>query len=143
MKNFAVIVSLALLSMLLFTPDVLAVEGLRGSTWGELYYEIPEKGDSNLILDTWVRQGVDWVRWGDSLALNTYAIVRLKWDSEQIDWNNIFGPGIGVSLDLINREGINASWGVEYNWEQYYRSGESNHKVQIFMRWFGWWDLKK
>jgi len=35
------------------------------------------------------------------------------------------------------------SWGVEYLWDRFYRSAETEQKVVVFMNWYGNWDLKK
>jgi hypothetical protein len=43
-----------------------ALEGLPGSTWGDLHWEIPDSGDSNVILEGWVRQGIAWKSEADS-----------------------------------------------------------------------------
>ncbi|NJD55318.1 MAG: hypothetical protein FIA94_02815 [Nitrospirae bacterium] len=123
------------------------LEGTKypGSTWGDLRYEIPNGGDSNLILEGWIRQGITWKRWereGRTYILNPYLKVKYKWDSEGLDWNNYISPGAGVALDMESPKGPLLSWGVEYSWENDFRSGDDVHKVEVFMRWYAWWDLK-
>lgn len=120
-----------------------AIEGFRGSTWGEIRWDIPTRdGTSNLLLDGWIKQGVDWARWGNT-SLNTYATIRYGLDTEKLDWNNHIGPGVGIGIDTFSPKGISASWGVEYLWDRYYESGRTEQKVVVYMNWFGWWDLKK
>lgn len=119
-----------------------AIVGLRGSTWGDVRQEIPKDGDSNLTMQGWVRQGIDWARWGNA-TLNTYATLRFKADTEKLDWNNSVGPGVGVALDLYSPKGLSAQLGVEYIWDRYFEADRSDQKVAIFVGWYGWWDLKR
>ena len=120
------------------------IEGLRGASWGELSYEIPKEGEENLVLDGWIKQGIDWAKWGNT-SLNTYAKLRFKWDTEGYDWNNLMGPALGVSLDTFVPSGLSGSLGAEYVWEQ--RMLDENRfidqKVVIYVNWYGWWDLKE
>ena len=88
----------------------------------------------------WIRQGVDWFRWGDT-TLNTYVTLRYKWDTERFDWNNTLGPGIGAAFEVYNAKGIVAQWGVEYIWEQYYIDDRTEQKLLLYMGWYAWWDL--
>ncbi len=118
--------------------------GLRGATWGELRYEVPKEGPDNLVLDGWVKQGLDVLKWGNT-SLNTYAKLRYKWDSEGLPWNNVLGPTIGISLDSFVTTGLSGSLGMEYAWEQQdaFRSGGfMDQKFIIYANWYGWWDLK-
>jgi hypothetical protein len=143
MNRTTIVGILMLVVSLCGAEGALAIEGLRGSTWGEVRQEIPDHGENNLIVDTWIRQGIDWVKWGDSASLNTYATVRLKWDSEKLDWNNSVGPGVGIAIDYFTHKGLNISWGMEYLWDRFYESGRSEQKLVLYMNWYGWWDLKK
>ena len=119
------------------------VMGLRGATWGELRYDIPKEGEENLVLDGWIKQGVDWAKWGNT-SLNTYAKLRFKWDTEGYDWNNLMGPTVGISLDAFAPAGLSGSFGAEYTWEKQMLNGNDimDQKVVIYVNWYGWWDLK-
>ena len=125
------------------TGGSLAFEGYRGSTWGEFRYEIPRNGaEENLLLDGWIRQGVDWAKW-DHLTLNTYATLRYRADSQNSDWHNMLGPGLGIALEAYTPRGAVVTIGAEYIWERNYVLDTDSEKVQIFLNWYGWWDLKK
>lgn len=119
------------------------IVGLRGASWGELRYEIPKEGEQNLVLDGWIKQGIDLVKWGDT-SLNTYAKLRYKWDTEGLPWNNIMGPTLGISLDTYMPSGLSGSFGAEYTWEKQAFNGNDimDQKVVIYVNWYGWWDLK-
>jgi hypothetical protein len=131
------------LSVLSISNRTYAIEGFRGSSWGELRYDIPTRnGKSDLWLYGWAKQGIDWARWGNT-TLNTYATIRYSLDTEKLDWNSHVGPGVGIGIDTYSPKGIAASWGVEYLWDRYYESARTEQKVVVYMNWFGWWDLKK
>jgi hypothetical protein len=148
MKRHAFGVALALMCLVLCSGSASAIVGFRGSTWGDLRGELPKDGDSNLLLKGWVRQGVDWTKWG-SFTLNTYATLRYQADTDGLDYNNSVGPGIGVSLEAYSTKGIVAALGVEYIWDRYLGLGanplvdENAQKVVLYVNWYGWWDLKK
>lgn len=132
----------AALAALLVTSNAQAIVGLRGATWGELRQELPKDFPDNLVLQGWVKQGVDWVEWRHA-RLNTYAALRYRWDSESYDWNNTIGPALGISLDLYTAKGLSATAGVEYIWDRYVESDRNDNKLAIYVGWYGWWDLKR
>jgi hypothetical protein len=119
-----------------------AFEGFRGSTWGELKWELPKNTDDDLILDGWVRQGVDWKKWNGNTTLNTFATVRYQLDSRGVDWNNSVAPGVGIGIDTYNPKGIVLGGSIEYLWERYWESDRTEPKLLVFVNWYGWWDLK-
>ena len=115
-----------------------------GQTWGAIRWEIPNSGDSNVTFEGWFRQGVVWKQWtynNSSCLLDPYVKVRFKVDSEGLDWNNYIAPGIGIAIDRENPKGPSLSWGIEYSWEKNLSSGSDAHKVELYMRWYAWWDL--
>jgi len=127
-------------------PAALAIEGLPGSTWGDLHLDVPSSGSADLILEGWIRQGVAWARWGageTDFLLQTYATLRYKWDSEGLDWNNYLGPGAGLALDLRAPGGPLVSWGVEYVHQWNDRSGGSQPYTAPFMNWYHWWEIRQ
>jgi hypothetical protein len=126
----------------LLAGNAFAFVGFRGSTWGDLRQEIPKDTDSNLILQGWVKQGVDWAKWGNT-TLNTYATLRYHVDTEKLDYNNSVGPGFGVSLEAYSSRGLVASWGIEYLWDRFFQTDRTDQKLVFYMGWYGWWDLKK
>lgn len=107
-----------------------------------------DRGENNLLLNGWIKQGVDWTKWGN-VTLNTYATLRYQADTEGYDWNNLVGPGVGISLEAFSPRGITGSVGVEYIWDRYLGVDEASpfdvnaHKIVIYVNWYGWWDLKK
>ncbi len=148
MKRHALGIALVLLCLVLCSGSAFAIVGFRGSTWGDLRGEIPNEGDGNLLLNGWIRQGVDWTKWGN-VTLNTYATLRYQADTEGLDYNNSVGPGFGISLEAYSPRGIVASLGVEYIWDRYFGLEEASpfdataQKVVFYVNWYGWWDLKK
>lgn len=148
MKRHVFGIALVLLCLALCSGSAFAIVGFRGSTWGDLRGEMPNEGENNLLLNGWIKQGVDWMKWGN-VTLNTYATLRYQADTEGYDWNNLVGPGVGISLEAFSPRGITGSVGVEYIWDRYLGVDEASafdvnaHKIVIYVNWYGWWDLKK
>jgi hypothetical protein len=142
MKRLLCMTMLLLMVLPALPREARAIEGLRGATWGQLDYEIPKEGKENLVLDGWIKQGVDWVKWGDT-SINTYAKLRFKWDTEGYDWNNLLGPTVGISLDTYVPSGLALSLGFEYSWESRLMSDSKvmDQKAMAYVNWYGWWDL--
>lgn len=142
MKRHAFGIAIVLTCLVLCSGSAFAIVGFRGSTWGDLRGELPKEGDSNLLLNGWIKQGVDWTRWGN-VTLNTYATLRYQADTEGLPYNNSVGPGLGISLEAYSPRGAVASLGVEYIWDRYTTFDETAQKVVLYVNWYGWWDLKK
>lgn len=144
--SFALITGLLIFTAsLAATPSAYAIEGFPGSSWGELRQDFPlNKSDAakNLFLQGWVEQGIDWKKWGN-FYLNTYATIRYKWDSRALDYNNAIGPGAGIGISYLSPKGDNVKFGCEYIYDQYFRNGDTDQKVVLYMRWFTYWNLKK
>ncbi|MFH1755396.1 MAG: hypothetical protein ABIA59_06795 [Candidatus Latescibacterota bacterium] len=142
MKRRAIGAALFIGCIVMSASIAFAVEGLRGSTWGDLRYDIPDEVDDDLILKGWIRQGIDWAHVGKAM-LSTYATVRYAWDSRGLDWNNSIGPGVGIALDAWSDKGFAGTLAVEYLVDRYYETDRTEKKVVIYMGWYGMWDLKK
>lgn len=117
-----------------------------GSTWGALRWEIPNAGPDNLLLLGWVRQG--WVlhRWRArplAYVLSPYVRFRYGLDTLGLDWNNYAGPGVGLALDVDGLAGFQPAAGIEYAWEKNLASPGGVHRIDLVVRWYGWWDLKR
>jgi hypothetical protein len=122
-----------------------AVEGFPGSTWGDLYWEVPRPGDDDTILEGWIRQGVAWRRWKAgqaSFTLQSYGTLRYKWDSLAQGWNSYLGPGAGVALDFAAPGLPLVSAGIEYVHQWNYRSTGPAPYTAPFLDWYHWWDLR-
>ncbi len=142
-KRIVIPIVLAVFCMLVISDGAHAIEGFRGATWGGLQYDMPRDGDNYLLLQGYVKQGIDWWRYKNT-TLNTYGVLRYKFDSEETPWNNALAPGIGVSLDIYNPSGFIATVGFEYQWEkQFYPDTRTVEKGYIYLDWVGWWDLMK
>ena len=142
MKRYCLAVLILVVLCLSLSINAFAFEGLRGSSWGELRWDMTNQGKSDVWLYGWVKQGVDWVRW-ENTTLNTYATLRYSVDTSKLDWNSHIGPGLGIGIDTYSPKGLAMSWGVEYIWDRFYESARTEQKIVIYMNWYGWWDLKK
>jgi hypothetical protein len=122
-----------------------AVEGFPGSTWGDLYWELPSPGEADLVLEGWVRQGVAWKRWpigAARLVLQTYGTLRYKWDSLGLDWNNHLGPGAGVAVDLTAPRFPIVTVGLEAVHQWNTRSSSTAPYAALFTDWYHAWDVR-
>ena len=145
MKRLMTGVILLMMLLFLYPEGASAVVGYRGATWGEVRWDIPHipgADEDYVYLQGWVKQGIDWARWGNT-TLNTYAALRFKRDSIRHDWNNVLGPSVGVSLDIFQDVGVSATIGAEYAWDRYYHSDRWDQRISIYFGWYGWWDLKQ
>jgi hypothetical protein len=116
-----------------------------GSTWGDLRWQVPLSGLDDLVLQGWIRQGavLDRWEWGPQrFALVPYLRVRYDADTRGLSWKNAVGPGAGIALEMDRPNGPQLSFGTEYGWEKNLWSGGAVHRVDVFMRWYGWWDLR-
>ncbi len=120
-----------------------ALDGFPGSTWGELRWNLPTTGKQDLVLQGWVKQGVDLKRWSENTHLYTYVTLRYNWDSQENDWWNKLGPGAGIAVDTSLAKQFPVTCGVEYVSDWFYQSHQTVQTVVLYMNWYGWWDLKK
>lgn len=114
----------------------MGIEGLSGSTWGELTYE---SGDtfSGPTAQGYFRQGIDWVSI-KQYKLDTFAALHYRFRTDNSDYYNTFGPALGVE---IKKGPVNV--GVQYYWERFTELQRSNNQLQFFMSWWHGWDLMK
>jgi hypothetical protein len=110
--------------------------GYSGSTWGELRHEIGEDNTNTLLLG-WVEQGIDWVEISQ-FRVSTYGIVRYGLDTDELNYNNYFSPGVGVAL----RRGF-VRFGAEYLHEFSFNEGTEERMVVFNATWFVGWDLAR
>ena len=128
--------------LVLLSASAQAIVGFRGATWGDIRQEFHDELPDNLVLQGWVKQGVDWAEWRHA-RLNTYVALRYRLDTEGYDWNNTVGPAVGASLDLFTTSGVSATAGIEYIWDRYFESDRDDDKLALYVGWYGWWDLKR
>lgn len=123
-----------------------ALDGLPGSTWGDLSWDLPGEGDRDVILQGWVRQGVAWRRWraGEAaLVLQTYGTVRYRWDRLGLPWNDHVAPGLGAAVDLAAPRMPALTAGVEWVDAWHVRSGSTTPYGALFLDWYHWWDFRR
>ncbi|MDA8388410.1 MAG: hypothetical protein M0Z58_07105 [Nitrospiraceae bacterium] len=128
-----------------------AIESFPGSTWGELLWQVPAEGPQpnipDLVSQGWIRQGADVAQWGGA-HLVPYLTIRYAVDTRGLSWNNTIGPGVGLSVLTVPMKQSSVTFGVENIWDYYdrdwgYSASRLTDTVNVYMDWYGWWDLKK
>jgi hypothetical protein len=148
---FKTLLAAVLIFCLGFAAPAFAIDSYPGSTWGELLWQVPAQGPQpnipNLTWQGWIRQGAEVARW-DSVRLVPYLTVRYWMDTRGLSWNNTVGPGVGLSLLTVPVKQSSVTFGVETVWDYYYRewgysASRLTYTVNVYVDWYGWWDLKK
>jgi len=151
MKSKAIIISC--LFLLIFSSVSFAETpiGYPWSTWGELSHSFDARQEKGLKLDTYLEQGIDWLKVGNSdFTLNTFLGLRLTAsDHAQDYWNNKVGPWVG--LKLKHPVSIKDGWGqfaFGARWEYYVYTTDAkpvgnDSRFVVFLQWGLGGDWKK
>ncbi|HAS17083.1 MAG: hypothetical protein A2035_03060 [Nitrospirae bacterium GWA2_42_11] len=118
-------------------PDVsMGIEGLSGSTWGQVTYE---SGDtiSGPSAQGYIKQGIDWITI-KHYQLDSFASLHYRFRTDNNEYFNTFGPALGIE---IKKGPVNI--GVQYFWERFTELQESDEQLQFFVNWWYGWDLLK
>jgi len=112
------------------------IEGLPGSTWGQLTYE----GESltGPGAQGYLNQGIDWITVPGGITVNTFAEFRYRGRSKNKTFYNAYGPALGLELQRSPLK-----LGVDYYWERFPELSESSNRVQYYLGWYYEWDLLK
>ena len=124
-------------AVLLWTGSAHAIEGLTGSSWGEVLNNF---GHDHLQTLGNLNQGIDW--WEkNGYRFNTYVSLRWRYQSSDGEYFNAYGPALGAAV----RKGP-IRLGAEYYWEHDQssnRPGNEDDRALIFVDWYYEWDLMK
>jgi hypothetical protein len=125
--------------------------GYPWSTWGVLSHSLDAKTEKGLKLDTYLEQGIDWLKIGNSdFVLNTYLGLGITLsDHSQDYWNNKIGPRVGVKIK--HPISIKDGWGqfaFGAQWEYYSYTTDSkpvnnDSRFVVFLQWGMGGDWKK
>lgn len=118
------------------TSSAFGIEGLPGSTWGQASYEKADIAGPGVL--GYVNQGIDWTTLPGDLTVNTFTELRYRFRQDNKQYHNAYGPALGVELRR-------SPWhlGVDYYWERYPELSESSNRLQLYLRWYHDWDLKR
>jgi hypothetical protein len=131
-------------SLFFFAPvHAFALElSFPGSFFGEVRYPnspVQEERD-NFSAEGNIEQGIDWIRIGKRLTLNTFAELRYTLDTAGLDYNNRVIPGIGIKLKARVGSGV-VQFGVKGVEEYRFKSDRSAAIVLGFANWWFGWNL--
>ena len=124
-----------LLCSLLASAGASAIEGLPGSSWGLLSYDVDSLVGSGAM--GWINQGIDWVKLPGGLMLNTFTEFRYRFRTENAQYYNAFGPAVGIELRKSPFH-----FGIDYYWERYPELGQNDDKFQFYLTYYYEWDLR-
>lgn len=116
--------------------NALGVQGLPGSTWGQLSRDTDGLTGSGGM--GWINQGIDWFTLPGNIVFNTYAEYRYRSRSKEKEYYNTHGPAVGLEF---RKGGIKL--GASYYRERYHTLKETYHTKQLYLTWYYNWDLKK
>jgi hypothetical protein len=129
----------------LLSPERLRAQdivALPGFTWGEVRYpsSIADEAErKNGIVEGALQQGIDWVKIGDFMWLNTFVHVGFKRDTEGLDYNNEIKVGPGIKARLLLQDWLTVGIGGRYDWEYRYKTGDTNSGLVGLIDWSVFW----
>ncbi len=126
-------------------PSAMAQNGMPmpGSTSGNIQYPSsaqPAESD-NLLLSGTIEQGVDIFSDGEGTAINLFARVDYRWDSEELDFNRKLLGAVGLKFRHYFSDSLIMSVGAKYENDQRYVVKRSSDGILLFGNWFGSWHL--
>lgn len=151
MKVLVVIVSCFIFIVLSVAAYAETPIGYPWSTWGELSHSFDARQEKGLKLDTYVEQGIDWLKIGNSdFTLNTFLGLRLTASDHKEDyWNNKIGPWVGfkVKHPISIKDGWGQfSFGLRGEYYSYLTDSKpvsNDSRFVVFLQWGLGGDWKK
>ncbi len=112
-------------------------------TYGSLSYAFDARAEKGLKLDTYLEQGVDWLKVGNSdFILNTYLGLNITASEHSEDyWNNKIGPRLGVKLKhpISIKDGWGQfAFGVQWEYNSYFGDSKPFSNDSRFVAYFQW-----
>lgn len=115
------------------------IEGLSGSTWGNLTQSV--NGLTGSGAQGWIKQGVDWFSLPDGILFDTYVEYRFQARTKQQQYYNAHGPVLGLELKKSSfRLGLDYYWEVYPDWPG---GVQRSHNREFYLTGYYNWDVKK
>jgi hypothetical protein len=114
--------------------------GIR--TLGTLRYpsSLEPQERENLLLQGVIEAGRDlWASGAGGFALNGFAELGFKVDTEQIDRYNVLAPGVGARIRLLPSERSTLELGAKYVSETRFRTDVTEQGLVGFLAVVAWW----
>ncbi len=112
------------------------IEGLPGSTWGTVHYDINGLTGSGAM--GFVNQGIDWFTLPGGAVVNTYVEYRYRGRTKEKLYYNSNGPAIGLEL----RKSY-FTVGIDYYRERFPKLNETSNNRSLYGTWYYDWQLEK
>ncbi len=132
------VILFCLYTLFLSTPAH-GIEGLSGSTWGNLTQSV--NGLTGSGAEGWIRQGVDWFSLPGGITFDTYAEYRFRTRTKQQQYYNAQGPVLGLEFKKSSFR-----LGLDYYWEEYpdWPGGtQRSHNREFYLTGYYNWDARK
>jgi hypothetical protein len=109
--------------------------GYPGGFWGQGTHDDDQISGSGGM--GWINQGIDWVKFSDDIALDTYVEYRYRTRELNRPYYDTQGPAVGMELriDFL-------SIGADVYWESLPVLGTSSTNREFYAVWFYEWDFK-
>lgn len=151
MKTIAIVSTCLFLLLFSAVSHAETPIGYPWITWGTLSHAFDARAEKGLKLDTYLEQGVDWLKVGNSaFVLNTYLGLSLTAsDHSQDYWNNKIGPRVGVKLKhpISIKDGWGQfAFGAQWEYNVYTTDSKpvnNDSRFIVFLNWGMGGDWKK
>jgi hypothetical protein len=134
--------SILLWCMLFLPTPALAIEGLPGSTWGNITDSFhgngPALGQGGMA---WINQGIDWITLPGGITFDTYAEYRYRHRAHHKEYYDSWGPALGFEFKKSFLR-----LGMDYSWQKYpfWPGGvQRSNSREYYLSGFYQWDANK
>jgi hypothetical protein len=121
---------------LMVSSPASGIEGLPGSTWGNLSHSVQGLTGSSAM--GWINQGIDWTTLPGDITFNTYVEYRYRARTKQKEYYNAQGPAIGLEFKKSYFR-----LGADYYQQRFPKLGETSYNREVYLNGFYDWDLSR
>jgi hypothetical protein len=136
-RRLSILALASALNLLIQWPAMaLDIQGLPGSTWGEVSHDVDSLVGTGAM--GYINQGIDWTTLPGAITFNTFAEFRYRFRSANKEFYNAYSEAVGLEFKKSPFR-----LGMDYVWERFPALGERSDKVQYYLTWYYDWDLKR
>lgn len=111
--------------------------------WGEIRFPASEQKEDkgNIIIEGAFEQGLNLVKYSDSVFLQAFGKLDYTKDSKKFYWNNKLKLGTGIKLNYLVSKSFAINVGVKYEWDYRREADHTLRGYMVFSDWFANWSL--